>query len=129
MRYFYLISAILLVGLCSTVVADLTVNYNPTGAGCVDSKGFLSCYQAQIDKAVSCNKACNSTIPDYNSNVYQNCVLGCTGSWLAGNIGCWIQSCWNQVSFLTQKVLPNRNRYIHASTNLRQSAILADLIS
>lgn len=28
---------------------------------------------------------------------YQNCILGCEGLWQASNVGCWMESCWNQV--------------------------------
>lgn len=81
--------------LCTGVIAD-TRNYNPTGEGCVDPKGFLSCYQKNIDAAVGCTGQCNNTTPA-NSATRQNCYLGCNGGWLASNIGCWIKSCWNQV--------------------------------
>ncbi|KAH8671937.1 hypothetical protein BGZ60DRAFT_527375 [Tricladium varicosporioides] len=81
--------------LCTGVIADAR-NYNPTGEGCVDPKGFLSCYQKNIDAAVGCTGQCNNTTPA-NSATRQNCILGCNGGWLASNIGCWIQSCWNQV--------------------------------
>ena len=74
-----------------------TTNYNPTGEGCVDPKGFLTCYQTQINKASSCSGLCNSTDAAGTSALKQ-CELGCDGQWHAGNIACWIQSCWNQVS-------------------------------
>ncbi len=83
--------------LITAAATNLTANYNPSGTGCVDPSGFLSCYSAQGTKAVSCVNFCDSTIPDQSGITYQNCVLGCEGAWLAGNIGCWIQGCWNQV--------------------------------
>ncbi|KAH8589623.1 hypothetical protein B0O99DRAFT_692358 [Bisporella sp. PMI_857] len=88
-------NVLLVCGLVSTVAADAR-NWNPTGAGCVDTDGFLSCYETQANNAVSCLKVCNSTT-EAATQINQNCILGCNGAWLAGNIGCWIQSCWNQV--------------------------------
>jgi hypothetical protein len=81
--------------LCSHVIAD-TRNWNPQGDGCVDPKGFLSCYQDNSDTAVGCVQLCNQTATVDTGN-YDNCVLGCNGQWLASNIGCWVQSCWNEV--------------------------------
>ncbi|KAH7416638.1 hypothetical protein BKA64DRAFT_655640 [Cadophora sp. MPI-SDFR-AT-0126] len=85
----------LMLGLATIIVADAR-NWNPTGQGCVDTDGFLTCYQARIDDAVGCVKACNST-SKAGTQINQDCILGCNGAWLAGNIGCWIQGCWNQV--------------------------------
>jgi len=74
-----------------------TTNYNSTGQGCVDPKRFLACYQTQINKASSYSGLCNSTDATGTAALKQ-CELGCDGLWHAGNIACWIQSCWNQVS-------------------------------
>jgi len=40
-------------GLACMVFGD-TRNWNPMGAGCVDSEGFLSCCQKQSDIAATC---------------------------------------------------------------------------
>jgi len=86
-----LISALSL--LISFVTADAR-NWNPNGDGCVDSKGFLSCYQEAVDNAVGCVGTCNTTT---TSDTYDDCLLGCGGYQLAANVGCWIESCWNEV--------------------------------
>ncbi|KAF8847563.1 hypothetical protein BDZ45DRAFT_320904 [Acephala macrosclerotiorum] len=79
----------------ASVVCD-TRNWNPTGQGCVDPKGFLSCYDNQSSNAVSCTAFCDSNTVK-GTKAYTDCILGCNGAWLASNVGCWIQSCWNQV--------------------------------
>lgn len=84
----------------ASVLSD-TRNWNPTGQGCVDTKGFLSCYDTQSSNAVSCVNFCDSSTVK-GTEAYEDCLLGCNGAWLASNVGCWIQSCWNQAcsSFL-----------------------------
>jgi hypothetical protein len=84
----------------SPVVAGqaLTQNWNPNGDGCVDSSGFLSCYNNLATKGASCLDGCDNNNVK-GSQAYKNCVSACTGVWLAGNLGCWLQSCWNQVCF------------------------------
>ncbi|CZR69644.1 uncharacterized protein PAC_19544 [Phialocephala subalpina] len=77
------------------VICD-TRNWNPTGQGCVDPNGFLSCYATQSSNAVSCVGFCDSNTVK-GTGAYTDCILGCNGAWLASNVGCWIQSCWNQV--------------------------------
>jgi hypothetical protein len=72
--------------------SSFTTNWNPNGDGCVDTKGFLSCYQTEATKGTNCLNSCASND--------QNCVDGCTGFWLASNVGCWLQSCWNQVRLI-----------------------------
>ncbi|KAE8441186.1 hypothetical protein EG329_005786 [Mollisiaceae sp. DMI_Dod_QoI] len=79
----------------SSVICD-TRNWNPTGEGCVDTKGFLSCYDTQSSNADSCVQFCDSNFVK-GTGAYTDCILGCNGAWLASNVGCWIQSCWNQV--------------------------------
>ncbi len=69
-------------------------NQNPTGEGCVDPQGYLSCYAAQVKQAAFCTETVNKTCDAQQIN---NCIAGCYGAQLAGNIGCWIQSCWNKV--------------------------------
>jgi len=55
-----------------------TTNYNPTGAGCVDPKGFVSCYQTQLDTASKCSGTCNAT--DAAGTQARNmCLTGCDG--------------------------------------------------
>lgn len=93
--FLFVRNALLISAFVTTVVADAR-NWNPTGEGCVDTQGFLSCYEAQTNNAVGCIKVCNSTTKAA-TQINQDCILGCNGAWLAGNIGCWIQSCWNQV--------------------------------
>ncbi|KAH6714288.1 hypothetical protein DL95DRAFT_368996 [Leptodontidium sp. 2 PMI_412] len=93
---FSFVRKILVITALASVVAADARNWNPTGQGCVDTDGFLSCYQSRVDDAVGCVKACNSTTKA-GTELNQNCILGCNGAWLAGNIGCWIQGCWNQV--------------------------------
>ncbi|EHK96922.1 hypothetical protein M7I_7322 [Glarea lozoyensis 74030] len=83
----------------STVVAD-SRNFNPTGAGCVDQSGFLSCYQTQASAAVDCENFC-VTSTKKGSSAAESCSKGCGGKWLAANIGCWIQSCWNELAAIS----------------------------
>jgi hypothetical protein len=78
---------------------NFTTNWNPYGEGCVDPTGFLSCYATQSSKASSCTSACASSNTK-GSSTYNICVNECKELWLADNIGCWIQSCWNQVCFM-----------------------------
>jgi len=75
---------------------NFTTNWNPTGEGCVDTTGFLSCYDNQGTKADSCMTACANNNKK-GSSEYNTCVNLCTQAWIADNLGCWIQSCWNQV--------------------------------
>ena len=95
---FLAIAAIALIALCSTALGqtNFTTNWNPTGEGCVDTTGFLSCYDDQGAKGTSCTNAC-ATSNKKGSSAYNTCVNGCEQLWLADNVGCWIQSCWNQV--------------------------------
>lgn len=80
---------------------NFTTNWNPNGDGCVDTKGFLSCYDTQASQGTTCVDNCANTNKE-GTTAYQDCVNGCTGLWLASNVGCWLQSCWNQVSLLDQ---------------------------
>ena len=80
----------------TAVNADAT-NLNPTGAGCVDPEGYLACYAAQSKQAASCTDTINKTC---DAQQIGNCLSACAGAQLGGNIGCWIQSCWNQVLLL-----------------------------
>ena len=77
------------------LVQASTLNLDPTGQGCVDPKGFLDCYQAQEDQAVTCVATAKKTCTSSDQELGE-CVVGCAGAQLAGNIGCWLQSCWNQ---------------------------------
>jgi hypothetical protein len=77
------------------VIADPR-NFNPSGEGCVDQSGFLSCYKSQAVAAVDCENFC-VTSTKKGSEEAESCSRGCGGHWLAANIGCWIQSCWNEV--------------------------------
>jgi hypothetical protein len=78
---------------------NFTTNWNPTGEGCVDPTGFVSCYNDHSNTGVSCQTACANNnkkgTPEYNT-----CMDACEALWLAGNVGCWLQSCWNQVCFM-----------------------------
>jgi hypothetical protein len=71
---------------------NLTPNWDPSGEGCVDTKGFFYCYDNQGSKAASSLDLCNDN-NQKGTQAYQNCVMGFTSEWLAGNLGCWIQSC------------------------------------
>ncbi|PMD31554.1 hypothetical protein L207DRAFT_591505 [Hyaloscypha variabilis F] len=75
---------------------NLTTNWNPNGDGCVDTKGFLSCYDTQASTGVNCLDNCANDNQE-GSTAYKTCVSGCTGHWLASNVGCWLETCWNQV--------------------------------
>lgn len=90
-----LLAAVILASAPTSVLCD-TRNWNPTGQGCVDPKGFLSCYDTRSSNAVSCVSFCDSDTVK-GTGAYEDCILGCGGAQLAGNVGCWIQSCWNQV--------------------------------
>jgi hypothetical protein len=76
-----------------SLVNAATLNLDPTGQGCVDPQGFLDCYQAQANKGTTCVSAADNTC---SGTELAECVAGCAGAQLAGNIGCWLQSCWNQ---------------------------------
>jgi hypothetical protein len=68
-----------------SLVLSFPENRNPTGASCVDPTGFLSCYDAQEQKT---GQICvNSCATD------GACIGACSTARLAGNVGCWIQSC------------------------------------
>ncbi|KAE9375265.1 hypothetical protein N431DRAFT_369506 [Stipitochalara longipes BDJ] len=75
---------------------NFTTNWNPSGEGCVDPTGFVSCYATQSSSALSCTNTCASNNKK-GSSEYNICVNECKELWLATNVGCWIQSCWNQV--------------------------------
>jgi hypothetical protein len=78
---------------------NFTTNWNPTGEGCVDSTGFISCYNDHSNTGVSCQQACANNNKKGTAE-YNTCMNACEALWLAGNVGCWLQSCWNQVCFL-----------------------------
>jgi hypothetical protein len=95
-REISLVIAIALVLLSTTALGQaLTGNWNPTGEGCVDTTGFLSCYNDQSSTATSCLDSCDNH-NQKETRAYTNCVLSCNQAWLAANVGCWIQGCWNQ---------------------------------
>jgi hypothetical protein len=75
---------------------NFTTNWNPSGEGCVDPAGFVSCYATQSSSSLSCMTACANSNKKGTSQ-YNICVNECKELWLANNVGCWIQSCWNQV--------------------------------
>ncbi|RDW87748.1 hypothetical protein BP5796_03442 [Coleophoma crateriformis] len=88
-------SILCLVGGASMVLAGVQ-NYNPTGQGCLDPDGFLSCYAKQVDLVTSCATGCTASNVA-GSQALKTCLTGCNGAQLAGNLGCWVQSCWNQL--------------------------------
>ena len=75
---------------------NFTTNWNPSGEGCVDPTGFVSCYASQSSAASACTNTCASSNTK-GSSQYNICTNQCRELWLADNVGCWIQSCWNQV--------------------------------
>lgn len=95
---FRTVIALAVIASASVVRAELnfTTNWNPTGEGCVDTDGFLSCYDDQAGKASSCTKGCESSNTK-DSSEYNTCINNCERLLYADNIGCWLQSCWNQV--------------------------------
>ncbi len=78
---------------------NFTTNWNPTGEGCVDSTGYVSCYNDRRNTGISCQTACASNNKK-GTTEYNTCMDACEALWLAGNVGCWLQSCWNQVCFM-----------------------------
>ncbi|KAH7346145.1 hypothetical protein BKA65DRAFT_594710 [Rhexocercosporidium sp. MPI-PUGE-AT-0058] len=56
----YVRNSLVAVVLASAGVAN-TRNWNPIGEGCVDTDGFLACYQARVDDAAGCVRSCDST--------------------------------------------------------------------
>jgi hypothetical protein len=76
--------------------ASDVLNLNPTGKGCVDPSGYLSCYAAQAVSFDNCMTLATSSCR-ISASALAECQLGCYGAYLAGHIGCWLQSCWNQV--------------------------------
>lgn len=79
----------------STSFAEELDNLNPAGVGCVDPQGYLDCYAEQSNQLTDCMKVANETC--VSAGNYQTCALGCGGAYHASKIGCWLQSCWNQV--------------------------------
>jgi hypothetical protein len=57
---------------------NFTTNWNPNGDGCVDTKGFLSCYDAQASQGTTCLDNCANTNKQ-GTTAYQNCANECTG--------------------------------------------------
>lgn len=80
-----------------SLVNAVSLNLDPTGQGCVDPQGFLDCYQAQVNQATTCVATAKNTC---SATKLAECVAGCAGYELAGNIDCWLQSCWNQAGHL-----------------------------
>lgn len=70
---------------------------NPTGEGCIDPTGFLQCYSniENIDLFTVEDLCAQYTTP---SDEWSDCVLAAYYVGLAGNIGRWIQSCWNMLN-------------------------------
>ncbi|KAG9245429.1 hypothetical protein BJ878DRAFT_548083 [Calycina marina] len=79
-----------------TAVFAGTENYNPTGEGCVDARGFLSCYAEAVTLTAGCVAGCKET-STIATDTHDLCLAGCNGAQLAGNLACWVQSCWNQL--------------------------------
>ncbi|KAE9366568.1 hypothetical protein N431DRAFT_515018 [Stipitochalara longipes BDJ] len=75
---------------------NFTTNWNPNGDGCGGTKGFLSCYGTQASKGVTYLDNCANNNKE-GTTAYQSCTNEYTGLWLASNVGCWLESCWNQV--------------------------------
>lgn len=91
-------AASILTTLLSTyVAADLSTfdPYNsPNGLGCVDPAGFNACFKKNTETFVDCGDVyCRGQ----TSQNYNDCLRNCKGTQGTANIGCWIQSCWNQV--------------------------------
>lgn len=80
--------------------ASSFTNLNSNGRDCIDPSGFLKCYAAQEHETVVC---INDWAPKYcqSKTSRHNCMKSCFSRQNVGNIGCWLQSCWNQVSFLS----------------------------
>jgi hypothetical protein len=57
---------------------NFTTNWNPNGYGCVDTKGFLSCYDTQASQGTTCVDNCANTNKE-GTTAYQNCVNGVPG--------------------------------------------------
>lgn len=87
--------AIALVSVAASISITVAENLNPTGEGCVDPKGFLDCYADQVTKATECASDAQKTC---SGDSLTECLAGCGNAQLAGNVGCWVQGCWNQVS-------------------------------
>jgi hypothetical protein len=71
-------------------------NLNPSGAGCVDPAGYLQCYEANTAAYVTCVNNIPNICGSSTAEKAQ-CLLTCGKVQAASNIGCWLQSCWNQV--------------------------------
>lgn len=84
---------VILVDLLSvlSLVHAVALNLNPSGQGCVDPNGFLECFQAQENQAATCLATAKKTCSSSDQELAE-CVAGCDGAELAGNIGCWLQS-------------------------------------
>src|SRR6266536_473578 len=89
---------------CATVLTLLLVSsqssaetfnpLTPSGNGSVDTPGFLSYFQTATDNLGTCGQFCKTqTVQPLN-----DCVIWCSRIQYKTNIGCWIKSCWNQVS-------------------------------
>ncbi|RDW58587.1 hypothetical protein BP6252_13063 [Coleophoma cylindrospora] len=61
---------------------------------CVDPQGFVACTESFDARYTGCiaEPACTQS-----PEIYKNCLNGCGGTRLAGNLACWVQSCWNRI--------------------------------
>jgi len=84
------------IALFATLVYSQAKDLNPEGVGCVDPSGYTSCYATSASKFTSCGEACINLYAQ-GSTDFDDCISGCSATNWATNIGCWLQTCWNQV--------------------------------
>ena len=84
------------IALFATLVYSQAKDLNPEGVGCVDPSGYTSCYATSASKFTGCGEACMNQYSQ-GSTDFEDCINGCSATNWATNIGCWLQTCWNQV--------------------------------
>ncbi|KAJ7642086.1 hypothetical protein FB45DRAFT_1000494 [Roridomyces roridus] len=77
----------------ASVLSD-TNSTTPSGVGCVDPQGLVDCYNNNVAQATSCTADADKNCDSDNRGL---CLAGCANYQLAANVGCWLESCWNQV--------------------------------
>lgn len=107
-----------LVSLSASQAADL----NPGGTDCVDPSGYSSCYSTSANNLQSCKANCGNT-NIAGSDGALDCSVACDRVNSAHTIACWLSSCWNMVSCLSDPSLFHANLTKVYSCEYQQTAI------
>ncbi|KAE9377558.1 hypothetical protein N431DRAFT_527494 [Stipitochalara longipes BDJ] len=85
------------IALFATLVYSQAKDLNPGGVSCVDPSGYTSYYATSASKFTGCGEAYINQYSQGNTN-FEDCINGCSAMNWATNIGCWLQTCWNQTT-------------------------------